>query len=286
MVGGDDGHYAGAGVSVLTLLDQALAMAGVLLLLVGSKRLAQPVSMADSPGLPIREDVVFAGTLAYFGTALVLGVLLKSHAPGDEVLHGLVVNNGAQFAGVAACLILVSRVLPGGVRTFVLGPRSHDEFPRRYPAIEIVLFCVVAIGVCPLIRDATAWLILLANPDFSFDPHPTLKALENAPLFSGRVVLLWLGAAVVAPVAEEVFFRGVLQNFLRVSSGLVASILFTSLAFAGVHFLQPHALPALFFLGLLLGIAYARHRTILVPIAIHAAFNLKTLVWESLSRGA
>ncbi|MFQ5494698.1 MAG: type II CAAX prenyl endopeptidase Rce1 family protein [Phycisphaerae bacterium] len=36
-------------------------------------------------------------------------------------------------------------------------------------------------------------------------------------------------------------------------------------------------------LAVLLGFAYERTGRLTVPIAIHAAFNLKTLIWASLS---
>jgi hypothetical protein len=145
---------------------------------------------------------------------------------------------------------------------------------------------VIAIGVCPLIRDATVWLVQWARPDMTFAPHPTLDALSDGSLSPARVGILWLGAAVIAPTAEEIFFRGALQNFLHRQAGSYAAIGLSALAFAMVHFTQPHALPALFFLGLLLGFSYARSQSLTIPILVHAAFNLKTLVWESLLRAA
>ena len=49
-----------------------------------------------------------------------------------------------------------------------------------------------------------------------------------------------------------------------------------ALAFTLVH-AQVHALPALL-LGVLLGLAYERTGSLLVPILVHALFNLKTLI--------
>jgi membrane protease YdiL (CAAX protease family) len=93
---------------------------------------------------------------------------------------------------------------------------------------------------------------------------------------------LWIGAVVVAPIAEEAFFRGLLQTFL---AGVVRSrwlaIGLTAVAFGIVHFSQPHVIPALIVLGLLIGYAYERTGTLVVPVLIHAGFNLKTLVWDA-----
>jgi len=271
-------------VSVLPLLDQGLAVAGILLLLLWARRRSGINWPVFPQPVHIREEVILICMLAYFGVALLLSGGMKSLAVADEVLHGLVVNNGAQIAGVAACIFLATRTVPGGVRAFLFGAGAGDAPKRSFAWSEVFLLSVVAIGVCPLIRDATAWLILLVAPDYSFDSHPTLKALEEAGLPPSRVALLWIGAAVVAPVAEEVFFRGVLQNYLRGMTGFGSAVALSSLAFAAVHISQVHAVPALFFLGLLLSIAYARAGNLIVPVLIHAAFNLKTLVWESIAR--
>ena len=59
------------------------------------------------------------------------------------------------------------------------------------------------------------------------------------------------------------------------------AIVISAGAFAAVHFQQPHVVLALFFFGVLLGYAYERTGSLAAPVLIHAAFNLKTLVWES-----
>lgn len=98
--------------------------------------------------------------------------------------------------------------------------------------------------------------------------------------------MLWFGAAVVAPFAEEVFFRGILQSAVRnMTRSPRAAILVASVVFAAVHLSQPHAIPALLFLGVSLGTAYERTGSLLVPVIVHAAFNLRTLIWQSLGAG-
>jgi membrane protease YdiL (CAAX protease family) len=224
--------------------------------------------------------------LSYLAGAIFLSGLMKSTVgSSDAVLTGLVVNNGAQLCGMAACLALVSRRVPGGIRAFVWGEPGASDERRVSEWIEAAGLAVAAVGVCPLIRDVTALLLMRVSPGFVFESHPTLQALEEEAITGIRVVALWMGAAVVAPVAEEIFFRGVLQNFLIGATRRTGlAIVLSGAAFALVHFSQPHALPALFFLGILLGAAYVRTGRLIVPIVIHAVFNLKTLIWETLLR--
>jgi len=233
-----------------------------------------------------REDAVLWAMLAYLGSAMLLSGVMKSiEGSSDQVLVSLVVNNGAQLCGVGACLALAARRVPGGVRSFLLGEHSSATEPWQSVWPETMGLIVVALGVCPFIRDVTAWLILWIVPGYQFEVHPTLQALDEGGISGAKIVSLWIGAAVIAPVAEEMFFRGILQNFVsRATKKTSLAIAFAAAAFATIHFSQPYAVPALFFLGVLLGAAYFRSGKLVVPIVIHAAFNFKTLVWETLER--
>ena len=264
-------------------------MSGAIILLVWAKRIV--VRSPDKCSLcplfyAFREDAVLLAMLAYLVAAMFLSGLMKSTGQtSDQVLTGLVVNNGAQLCGVAVCVALAARRVPGGIRSFIWGEPDADANRRRSVWPETFCLIVVAVGVCPLIRDVTAWLILRIVPGFQFESHPTLQALEEGGLSGVRVIALWVGAAMIAPLAEEMFFRGILQNFLSGATKKTGlAIALSATAFAAVHFSQPHAVPALFFLGVLLGAAYARTGKLFVPIVIHAAFNFKTLVWETLER--
>jgi len=139
----------------------------------------------------------------------------------------------------------------------------------------------VGIGLCPLVAEATLRTIHYLVPAQPITPHPTLEALRSGPLPVPVRMGLWVSAVVVAPVAEEVFFRGILQTFLvRVLGTRWRAIILASIAFGIVHVSQLHTVIALTLLGVLMGFAYERHGSILLPIAVHAAFNLKTLLWE------
>ena len=145
------------------------------------------------------------------------------------------------------------------------------------------LVAFTAVGLCPVIRDATVSLVCHFAPDFEFAPHATIKALHDPAQPAGVVAALWVGAAVIAPLAEESFFRGLLQTFLvGVLRNRWLAIALASMAFGLVHFPQPHAVGALVVLGILIGYVYERTGSLALAVVIHAAFNLKTLVWVTL----
>jgi uncharacterized protein len=91
---------------------------------------------------------------------------------------------------------------------------------------------------------------------------------------------LLLGAVVLAPLAEELFFRGMLHQALRDRMGRGVAMWASAALFAVVHVNlgAPLAANAVLFVtilmvGLLLAWNFERRRTIWAPIAAHAIFN-------------
>jgi hypothetical protein len=98
---------------------------------------------------------------------------------------------------------------------------------------------------------------------------------DYLPLFgeglAGLAVALLLGAG-VAPVAEEVFFRGYLYTGLRERWGLGWGLVASALLFAVVH-LVPGVLPPVFFTGLVLATVYEANDSLWPCIILHGTIN-------------
>lgn len=104
--------------------------------------------------------------------------------------------------------------------------------------------------------------------------HEALKQLLEAD--RDRQIAIAIGAIIIAPIMEEIIFRGFLQRAL---AGLIGrqwpAIAITSLAFALVHIgpADPLALPMLFVLSLGMGYALAATGRLWAPMFVHAVFN-------------
>ena len=112
-----------------------------------------------------------------------------------------------------------------------------------------------------------------------------------APLLSGRgLVLEWRGfisTAVVFPFLEEVLFRGLIQTRLESALGAVRSWVLTGLGFGAYHYyvhyfvlgqeLTAEGMLGLVYLvafGMLLGVVFAKTRSLLPPVLLHAINNV------------
>ncbi|EEQ12345.1 Predicted metal-dependent membrane protease [Yersinia mollaretii ATCC 43969] len=144
-------------------------------------------------------------------------------------------------------------------------------------------------GLMPLgkiaLRDmlipGLALLGLTAIFQFFGQPEPWIESLLQPSIFTQ--ILLVITLCVLAPVSEEIIFRGFLLNTgmgfgLR---GRQLAIVITSLLFALVHtqYLFPTTFISLFIFSAILCEVRIRTGSLLMPIVLHSANNIVSIVW-------
>lgn len=97
------------------------------------------------------------------------------------------------------------------------------------------------------------------------------------------VGLMALAAVVVAPVCEEIVFRGFCHGVLKRFCGLWPAALASSLVFGCVHGHLAAALPLACF-GLLLVLLYEKTGSLWAPVAAHFLFNTAAVVAQAAAR--
>ena len=92
--------------------------------------------------------------------------------------------------------------------------------------------------------------------------------------------LLWVAIVIAGPLVEELFFRGFLFEGLRDSwMGPTGAVLATSIAWAAIHVQYDFFnIVMIGFLGVLLGIAKIKTRSLYITIALHVSLNLLAMV--------
>jgi uncharacterized protein len=108
---------------------------------------------------------------------------------------------------------------------------------------------------------------------------PIPKSLPIEELFRDATSAWWLAAfgITVAPLVEELFYRGFLYPVLERHTGVVGAVLLTSVPFALMHAAQLAAswapLLVLFSVSVVLTAARALTGSVAVPFLLHAAYN-------------
>jgi len=93
------------------------------------------------------------------------------------------------------------------------------------------------------------------------------------PRQTADLVLFFIVGGIVGPVAEEIFFRGILYGFLR-RWGVIVALVLSTLIFVLCHPVS-HGIPVTRLVGgLLFAAAYEIGGSLIVPITIHGLGNL------------
>jgi uncharacterized protein len=212
--------------------------------------------------------------------------------PRRELLLYLLVGFGLFFVGTLGLASQVERVtltasmalyavnfISFAGTTWLLGIRrqglSLAEFGLRpFPLRWLWIALLAALAIMPL-RAAAALLVQwLAGIDMeALQPRLDVVA-PDGPLALNLAVTL-LGAGLLAPLAEEVYFRGLLHRWfwLRWPQRPWLRVAASSALFALGHFDSPGVAASSLFLGAICAIAYELSRSLWLPIAIHVVNN-------------
>lgn len=119
------------------------------------------------------------------------------------------------------------------------------------------------------------WLLFYVLGE-NMDPQGIVKSVAAEQ--DKTIILLWiLVICVMAPISEELFFRGLLYGYMRERIGGKWAIFLSGVVFALLHG-NTFSLIPIAALGIWLAILYERNRDITVPIIAHAIFNSLSLV--------
>jgi len=182
--------------------------------------------------------------------------LLLSVVVQTVLLHG---------AGVLAVVLLMRTRRLSWRQTFGLDARTVGK-----NVLQGVIFYLAAM---PLVAVAgVLYRLFLVAVKYEVEPQGVVKILldpAHSPWLQGYLVVL---ALAVAPIAEELLFRGVAFPVLMKHANARLALCCVSILFACAHFHVPSVVP-LFVLAAAFAAAYAYSDSILVPMVMHVLFN-------------
>ena len=157
-----------------------------------------------------------------------------------------------------------------GTRGFTKDVNDVFEFGNAFKIFSLAiidfLFCGLLIGFCSSLGIA-----------FSIDLPSSLMAVGSGLEDPMTLFLGFIVAVFIAPVSEELLFRGVLFNRLKILKGAPFAIVVSSLIFGSLHFYGGtpllHVITATIF-GMLMCVFFMKYDNILMNIAVHFLGNL------------
>lgn len=194
----------------------------------------------------------------------------ESRKSGDEINPFIFLINTFSFQ-IITIIFTVSFLKRNNLsvkETFGFNGSSH-----------IFVFLMGIIGFLifvPLGFELQRLTILLINmimgDSTSIQSQVVVQILERQPPI-GYTLLIALSTIVLAPIAEEMLFRGLLYPALKQAGHPLIAIYGVSLLFGVIHINLVAALPLAFF-GVILTILYEITGNLFAPIIAHSLFNL------------
>lgn len=212
--------------------------------------------------------------------ALIVGAIISLIAASTAVA---IFNGGELTVGGTLVQLTSTQVgLLAVTGVVVVAPRALAGL-RLLPSTQV--WRSVAVGLA-LAIPAWVGVTLLANLAATI-----LKALGfeqdtgivDAVMNRADPTVIVLAVVLVAPIAEELFFRGVVYNAWEREHGTWVAVFGSAALFAAIHASLYLLLP-IFVLGVVLALVYRSTRSLLAVMVMHAGFNAITVAITLLAR--
>ena len=229
-------------------------------------RLAAP---PDYPELPERARPRWPAWNAPVALFASLGALTVISLPLFPIIVLLALGDPYDAIGLLVLLLIQDTLFVGAALALAwstLKPRAWHFGIRRTRLWPTVGLAALAFGL--ILGFEIGYVELLGVDETNVDE------IGDDSVIGGIAVAL--AVIVVAPVSEEIFFRGFFYRALRSRLRVWSASLIDGLVFGSLHFESPDTaviLPVIAVFGVGMCLVYERTGSIFAVIAIHAAFN-------------
>lgn len=216
---------------------------------------------------PRRSWWVLAAFVGVFLTFIATSAAVAIFAKPEKGLQMLIAISMTNFLTIGLGALLVN----GFARQFDL--RRSGLWPLRlnWTWIAIAVGAIAALFPIRLALGYAAAMLFEGGLDTI---NARGQALMGGMTFSpAGAVISVIGVGVLAPIAEELLFRGGIFGFLRSRYGLWPSAIVSGALFGLAHFDSAGVAVASMLLGIVAAWAYERSGTITTPIALHIMNN-------------
>jgi len=269
--------------------------------------LASPAGSGAHLSAQVLGGLLLLGGLA---AALALAVRHRRHPPDKQALDAALAARAWTTAEVGAilaawCLLYVGALFSGrlfyeehvplarlavtvlvyGIVAAVAAAINHLRVRRRAAGCGMGRKALGALRLAPVFYLAVLPFLMVAAKAYhlllehGFGVEPELQEVARIVMRPTTWIeaLYMLVAIFVAPVYEELLFRGILFPYLAKRAGLGGGMALVSLLFALLHFHLPSLVP-LYLLSAALCLAYWRTGSLWTGIGMHALFNAVTIL--------
>lgn len=207
-------------------------------------------------------EAIFSGLVFFLASAMIAATPAE---PPPPTISGVL--QGSLFFGFLAVMVVAYF---GWVRRVDLGELFGLGRLKGWRLVGIAIAWFVPAALAGFATkygfDQLVWRI----SELKLEDQQLVTALHEGSI--GLKLVIFLSAIVIAPLAEEILFRGLVYASVKRYTERYFAAVFSSLAFALLHANLGSFAP-LFVLGMFFALAYEITGCLAVPILMHAFFN-------------
>ena len=223
----------------------------------------------DPPELPAAARPPWPVWYAPVALVAAFAAITAASVPLLPLIVFFVISDTLAALALLVLLLVQDGVLVGAALLFA----GFTRTPRPWH------FGLRTTGLWPTVGWATLGFLLLIGFELGYIwllevDETNVEEIGGASTLAAFLVAL--AVIVVAPVAEELFFRGFFYRALRTKLRVWSAALIDGLVFGALHFQGPDSaviLPVIAAVGVGLCLVYERTGSLFAVIAIHASFN-------------
>jgi membrane protease YdiL (CAAX protease family) len=200
--------------------------------------------------------------------ALGIMFVIEQVKGGIELTQDEVTNMLTRIITENQHFVLLATGLVGSLVFFLFWNKEKGNLPpktAKFTPLNAVL--VLMLGLASNIIIGT--VIEITRLDEFFSSYAQIEEI----IMSGTFAVRLFGVGILAPIAEELCFRGLMYNRLKGGKmPVIWAMILSSLAFGIIHFNILQSMYAFAF-GMVIVFVYEKYKSIFAPILIHIAVN-------------
>ena len=220
--------------------------------------------------------------LLYYASQLITSLVVqiiyiasRGGAVSEKELGQFIENNTIEIVLASNAILIILIALISKIRKKTLS-ENCDVCP-----IGSGYFTTTIMGISSQFAISVVLTFMIAYRLF---PESWINNYMSAPMTTTNASMLIkvLSMGIIAPIAEEIVFRGCIQKSFNESMPKWAGIILTSFIFAVMHGYEIQVIYAFIF-GILISWIYSRFDSIVPTILFHIAFNMTSVLMPNIS---
>lgn len=208
------------------------------------------------------------------GMFISAGVLVSTATAPDADVFFALTEASTRYAVLItgiACLITI----PLAVLFFKRDIKFNKIILTKHRVPKTAWPILIAAGVLTCIGSNI--IITISQLQYIFSDY----AQVSAQLYSGNFIVQLIVIGFIAPVCEELIFRGLIYNRAKHYFGVTTALFSSALIFACYHGNMVQSIYA-FVIGLIMAYIYEKFGTLSAPVIFHICCNLPALILQQM----